>query len=119
WRAGAPQPPLSQSVRHAIRAARPSGRGRVVRLRVRLALADQPGHRARACPRGSRRRAGPTVGGGIVTGLVLLTAVGTGIGLWLIVVGLWPRPPRLDKALAAMDPSPEPVAPVPDELARW
>jgi len=54
-----------------------------------------------------------------VTGLVLLTAVGTGIGLWLIVVGLWPRPPRLDKALAALDPPPEPVAPMPDELAGW
>jgi len=46
-----------------------------------------------------------------VTGLVLLTAVGTGVGLWLIVVGLWPRPPRLDKALAALDPPPEPGVP--------
>ena len=54
-----------------------------------------------------------------MTGLVLLTAVGTGVGLWLIVVGLWPRPPRLDKALAALDPPPQPVAPVPDELAGW
>ena len=54
-----------------------------------------------------------------MTGLVLLTAVGTAVGLWLIVVGLWPRPPRLDKALAALDPPPEPAAPVPDELAGW
>ncbi len=54
-----------------------------------------------------------------MTGLVLLTAIGTGLGLWLIVVGLWPRPPRLDKALAALDPPPEPVAPVADELAGW
>ena len=45
---------------------------------------------------------------------------GTGLGLWLIVVGLWPRPLRLDKALAALDPAPEPVAPVPDELEpQW
>jgi len=54
-----------------------------------------------------------------VTGLVLLSAAGTGIGLWLIVIGLWPRPLRLDKALAALDPAPEPVAAVPDELAGW
>jgi Flp pilus assembly protein TadB len=36
-----------------------------------------------------------------VTGVVLLLGVGTGVGLWLIVVGLFPRPPRLDKALDA------------------
>ena len=54
-----------------------------------------------------------------MTGLVLLSAAGTGIGLWLIVIGLWPRPLRLDKALAALDPAPEPVAAVPDELAGW
>jgi Flp pilus assembly protein TadB len=36
-----------------------------------------------------------------VTGLVLLLGLGTGVGLWLIVVGLFPRPPRLDKALDA------------------
>lgn len=54
-----------------------------------------------------------------MTGLVVLTAVGTGIGLWLILVGWWPRPPRLDKALAALDPAPEPAAPVPDEQAGW
>jgi Flp pilus assembly protein TadB len=36
----------------------------------------------------------------------------------LIVVGLWPRPPRLDKALAALNP-PEPDAPVPDEVVGW
>jgi Flp pilus assembly protein TadB len=36
-----------------------------------------------------------------VTGLVLLLGAGTGAGLWLIVVGLFPRPPRLDKALDA------------------
>ncbi|RZU48777.1 Flp pilus assembly protein TadB [Krasilnikovia cinnamomea] len=31
----------------------------------------------------------------------LLCGVGTGLGLWLIVVGWLPRPPRLDKALDA------------------
>jgi Flp pilus assembly protein TadB len=36
-----------------------------------------------------------------VTGVVLLLGLGTGVGLWLIVVGLFPRPPRLDKALDA------------------
>jgi Flp pilus assembly protein TadB len=36
-----------------------------------------------------------------VTGLVLLLGLGTGVGLWLVVVGLFPRPPRLDKALDA------------------
>ena len=32
-------------------------------------------------------------------GAVLLTGLGTGLGLWLIVVGLFPRPPRLDTML--------------------
>ncbi|WP_433530272.1 type II secretion system F family protein [Micromonospora sp. CA-263727] len=36
-----------------------------------------------------------------MTGLVLLAGLGTGIGLWLLVVGWFPRPPRLDKALDA------------------
>jgi len=36
-----------------------------------------------------------------MTGMVLLTGLGTGLGLWLIVVGWFPRPPRLDKALDA------------------
>ncbi|MET7949422.1 type II secretion system F family protein [Micromonospora sp. NPDC005324] len=34
-------------------------------------------------------------------GLVLLAGLGTGLGLWLIVVGWFPRPPRLDAALDA------------------
>lgn len=54
-----------------------------------------------------------------MTGLILLAALGTGVGLWLIVVGLWPRPPRLDKALAALNPPPEPAAPVSDEQVGW
>ena len=35
----------------------------------------------------------------VMTGWVLLAGLGTGLGLWLIVVGWFPRPPRLDKAL--------------------
>lgn len=44
-----------------------------------------------------------------MTGLILLTAAGTGIGLWLILIGLFPRPVRLDKALAALNRPPEPA----------
>lgn len=36
-----------------------------------------------------------------MTGMVLLAGLGTGLGLWLMVVGWYPRPARLDKALAA------------------
>jgi Flp pilus assembly protein TadB len=36
-----------------------------------------------------------------MTGMVLLAGLGTGLGLWLIVVGWFPRPPRLDTALDA------------------
>src|SRR5581483_3403698 len=36
-----------------------------------------------------------------MTGMVLLAGLGTGLGLWLMVVGWFPRPPRLDKALDA------------------
>lgn len=32
---------------------------------------------------------------------ILLFGAGTGLGLWLIVIGFAPRPPRLDKALDA------------------
>jgi len=45
-----------------------------------------------------------------VTGLVLLTAAGTGVGLWLIAVGLFPRPPGLRRALQALDAAREPAA---------
>jgi tight adherence protein C len=54
-----------------------------------------------------------------VTGMILLTAVGTALGLWLIVAGVWPRPPRLDKALAALNPPPEPDAFVSHEVVGW
>ncbi len=36
-----------------------------------------------------------------MTGMVLLAGLGTGVGLWLMVVGWLPRPPRLGKALDA------------------
>lgn len=36
-----------------------------------------------------------------MTGMMLLAGVGTGLGLWLMVVGWFPPPPRLDKALDA------------------
>ncbi|MFI9640876.1 type II secretion system F family protein [Micromonospora sp. NPDC051925] len=36
-----------------------------------------------------------------MTGLILLAGLGTGAGLWLVLVGWFPRPPRLDKALDA------------------
>ncbi|WP_433615344.1 type II secretion system F family protein [Dactylosporangium sp. CA-139114] len=36
-----------------------------------------------------------------MTGIVLLAGLGTGLGLWLIVVGWFPRRPRLDRALDA------------------
>src|SRR3954447_750156 len=51
--------------------------------------------------------------------MILLTAIGTGLGLWLIAVGLFPRPLRLDKALAALNPPTEPDAPLPDEALGW
>lgn len=55
-----------------------------------------------------------------MTGLVLLAGAGAGLGLWLIVAGWWPRAPRLDKALAALDPAPElSDAPGSDEVAGW
>jgi tight adherence protein C len=58
-----------------------------------------------------------------VTGVVLLLGLGTGVGLWLIVVGLFPRPPRLDKALnppPGLTQAPDRQAPPPSGWAgRW
>ncbi|MEV0396516.1 type II secretion system F family protein [Polymorphospora rubra] len=34
-----------------------------------------------------------------MTGLVLLAGLGTGLGLWLVLLGWYPHPPRLHKAL--------------------
>jgi Flp pilus assembly protein TadB len=36
-------------------------------------------------------------------GLALVAGVGTGLGLWLMILGWWPRPPRLDAALDTPD----------------
>ncbi|GAB1641511.1 type II secretion system F family protein [Krasilnikovia sp. MM14-A1259] len=44
-----------------------------------------------------------------MNGMVLLAGLGTGLGLWLIVVGWFPRPPRLDKALDAPNGATRPV----------
>lgn len=40
-----------------------------------------------------------------MTILVVLAGAGTGLGLWLIVVGWFPRPPRLDRALNPPSPA--------------
>jgi len=47
-----------------------------------------------------------------VTGVVLLTGVGVGVGLWLLALGLFPRPPRLDRELADLYRRPD--SPLPD-----
>jgi tight adherence protein C len=57
-----------------------------------------------------------------MTGLVLFAGLGTGLGLWLIVIGLFPRPPRLDKVLdapAGLTPLADDAEPVSGWTARW
>ncbi|GIE93893.1 type II secretion system F family protein [Paractinoplanes rishiriensis] len=57
-----------------------------------------------------------------MTGLVLFAGLGTGLGLWLIVIGLFPRPPRLDKILdapAGLTPLADDTEPVSGWTARW
>jgi Flp pilus assembly protein TadB len=57
-----------------------------------------------------------------MTGLVLLAGLGTGLGLWLIVIGLFPRPPRLDKVLdapAGLTPLADDAEPMSGWTARW
>jgi tight adherence protein C len=43
-----------------------------------------------------------------VTGLVLLVGAVAGLGLWLLMLGVRPRPPRLDRALDTLAQEPEP-----------
>ncbi|GAA3346545.1 type II secretion system F family protein [Amorphoplanes nipponensis] len=57
-----------------------------------------------------------------MTGLVLFAGLGTGLGLWLIVIGLFPRPPRLDKVLdapAGLNPLADDAEPVSGWTGRW
>jgi Flp pilus assembly protein TadB len=54
-----------------------------------------------------------------MTGLVLLTGAGAGIGLWLVLVGLFPRPPRLSRALDALDAPPLVDPATPDGAVGW
>lgn len=54
-----------------------------------------------------------------MTGLVLLLGVGTGVGLWLVVVGLFPRPPRLEKALDAPSRLTSPPAAEAEQPSGW
>jgi Flp pilus assembly protein TadB len=54
-------------------------------------------------------------------GPTLLAGIGTGLGLWLIVVGLFPRPPRLHTLLDT-PPGSTPLTPTdiaPGWLGRW
>ncbi|MBN1173099.1 MAG: type II secretion system F family protein [Micromonosporaceae bacterium] len=55
-----------------------------------------------------------------MTGWVLLAGLGTGLGLWLIVVGLFPRPPRLEKILDPPEtPSVDSDSPPAGWAGRW
>ena len=57
-----------------------------------------------------------------MTGWVLLAGLGTGLGLWLIVIGWFPRPPRLDKALdpeAGVREAPDPTEVSAGWAGRW
>lgn len=54
-----------------------------------------------------------------MTGLVLFAGLGTGLGLWMIVVGWFPRPPRLAKVLDAPSGLVHPIDDGTDPASGW
>lgn len=54
-----------------------------------------------------------------MTGLLLLAGVGTGLGLWLMLVGWFPRPPRLESAISPSDTTAYPSQPTDVDQAGW
>ncbi|GAA1025811.1 type II secretion system F family protein [Virgisporangium ochraceum] len=56
-----------------------------------------------------------------MTGALLLAGVGTGLGVWLMLIGWFPRPPRLESALDPdpSDPAAYPHSPTEAGQAGW